>query len=356
MSLFIFLVVVIFCAYEVRGDVTCIGEDGKPVDMFIMYKLPRSAAKPGSRFLYLDSNSLKFRSSKHHVSSTTSPIGRTLQQIYKEYKTNNGAGSNKLAHIFYNDAPTNMKQYDRSYGHTKGQLAFDETSGFWVIQNVPKFPTPAAQGYKYPKTGFKYGQMMICVSFKTTSFKEIGMQLSYTKPNIYDSNLPAQWQETYSEIHDIIQGKFSESKSSTSRLAQLISLNGEKYLHFGKNAKFGHDLYHTFVATELKVNLNVATWQHGKKNLGPSCKGTYRVTDIRKVKIDVPTRSPISFLNLEDHSKYVISEKNDKPYVCVGDINRQYSQFSRGGGCICIKNLQLWEQFHSMIDTVDECK
>lgn len=342
---------------KVQSKVTCIGENGDPVDMFIIYKLPRVAAYPGSRYLYLDSNDLNFRPSKHHISSVDSSIGKTLQQIYIEYNGNNmgiKSGSDKIAHIFYNDGVPKAPKYDHAFGHTKGEVGFDKETGFWVIQSVPNFPSRVAEGYIYPRTGFKYGQMMMCISFKSSMFHAIGDQLKLAKPHIYDSNLPAGWENTYKEIYDVIKGNFLEA-SPSSNLATLTSLKGKKYLHFSKNAKYGHDLYHHFVAPTLKSNLIVETWQHGKNNIGPSCNGSFSVIDIRKVNIKAHGKS-YSFLTYDDHSKYVISEKSDLPYVCVGGINRQYSQFKRGGGCICLKNIQLWEQFHSLIDRTDVCK
>ena len=46
----------------------------------------------------------------------------------------------------------------------------------------------------------------MCISFQSTAFKDIGLQLMYTKPHIYDSNLPNGWETEYKEIDDIIKG------------------------------------------------------------------------------------------------------------------------------------------------------
>ena len=197
-NLFIILLIV-STTVEVGGDIGCIGEDGKQVDMFIIFKLPNITAEPGNQYLYLDSNNMKFKLGGKEVSSVLSPPGRTLNQIYKEYvvKTDYvrndetgiySKGSKDLAHIFYNDGVPEM-DYDHSFGHTKGELAFNTKSGFWIIQTVPNFPNRTFEGYDYPRTGHKYGQIMLCVTFKAESFNTILSQLKYHKPHIYDGNL-----------------------------------------------------------------------------------------------------------------------------------------------------------------------
>ena len=93
-----------------------------------------------------------------------------------------------------------------SSGHTKGALAFDEESGFWLISSVPKYPNGAGVGYEYPQTGYIYGQLMICITFKSTSFNDIGLQLLYNNPHVYDSNLPEAWGKDYPNLKDLLKG------------------------------------------------------------------------------------------------------------------------------------------------------
>ena len=49
-----------------------------------------------------------------------------------------------------------------------GALAFDHTSGFWIVSSVPRFPTPVKDGYKYKDEQTKYGQTILCVSVDKT--------------------------------------------------------------------------------------------------------------------------------------------------------------------------------------------
>ena len=71
---------------------------------FIMYKLPRVAAWPGNRYVYSDQTDMKFRASHKRISTDTSPVAKTLEQVYSEYDGDGlNAGSQNVAHIFYND-------------------------------------------------------------------------------------------------------------------------------------------------------------------------------------------------------------------------------------------------------------
>ena len=78
-------------------------------------------------------------------------------------------------------------------GHTKGVIAFDDNTGFWLVHSVPKYPPyPESGKYGYPATGEKFGQSFLCVSIGTPKTAElIGQQFLYNHPYVYAYNLPA---------------------------------------------------------------------------------------------------------------------------------------------------------------------
>ena len=80
-------------------------------------------------------------------------------------------------------------------------------------------------------------------------------------------------------------------------------------------------MYHDFVAPNLHSNLLTETWQHGT-TIGPSCDGDYTVLDIIKLDVRLPVQN-FSFVNYDDHSKFVVANKSGEPFVCIGDINRE---------------------------------
>lgn len=91
-------------------------------------------------------------------------------------------------------------------GHTKGGLAFDEESGFWLIHSVPKYLNPVQEGYSYPHSGCKFGQTFICLTFNTSTFDRVGLQLRFNNPHIHDSNLPEQWADIFPNMQSLIKG------------------------------------------------------------------------------------------------------------------------------------------------------
>lgn len=76
----------------------------------------------------------------------------------------------------YNDEPTNGKT-TFTLGHSKGMVVADNSSGFWLVHSVPKFPKLPYQNnnsYMYPTTGVKYGQSFLCVSMVAKELDKVG--------------------------------------------------------------------------------------------------------------------------------------------------------------------------------------
>lgn len=77
--------------------------------------------------------------------------------------------------IVYNDEPTNIPMKS-TVGHSKGVLAADNSTGFWLVHSVPKFPQLPYQqnSYMYPSTGVKYGQSFLCMSMLAEELDKVG--------------------------------------------------------------------------------------------------------------------------------------------------------------------------------------
>lgn len=339
-------------AYIEGKRVSCLDDKGNPVDWYIAYKLPRYVPNPiqdGYGYLYLDARSNGFITSKFSAADTSSAMGATLQQVYK----NSHQEADSMAYVFYNDAnPEGQEFFD--YGHSKGDLAFTMDGGFWLVHSVPKYPNRTNVGYSYPHSGTYYGQMFFCVNFNSSAFDTIGKQLRFNGPHVHDSQLPTAMAEKFPNIKSLLDGDFILDVPYNMS-AKLVSSAGKDFIHFAKNKNFGADLYAAFVAPSLKTNLLAETWQHGSSKTGPSCDTQFTVENI--IRLDVKSNADdYPFANYEDHSKYVLSKTSDSPFVCIGDINRMETQFKRGGGTLCTKDYQIWTVFKSVVTEIESCR
>ncbi|VDN35379.1 unnamed protein product [Cylicostephanus goldi] len=165
------------------------------------------------------------------------------------------------------------------FGHTKGTIFFDSTSGVWLIHSVPKFPPP--DHYEYPATGHDYGQTMLCLSFNYAALEGIGellppvptscgilsvvaTQLYYNKPDIYSSQLPTKMAADFPVLAQVIAGKYKQGEPYFNTLT-LTTINGQKFTSFAKSNQFNNDLYDGLVAPVLQTDLIAETWRRGSE-------------------------------------------------------------------------------------------
>ncbi|XP_028405784.1 plancitoxin-1-like [Dendronephthya gigantea] len=330
---------------QIHSAVSCVGENGKYVDWFIVYKLPkikesaRRYVTMGLGYAYMDSETKQFTLSDKSIGSNVSAVGYTLQQIY--------AAANGTGYIMYNDEdPEGHQPLNR--GHTKGDLAFDKTSGFWLIHSVPTFPPCATKSYNYPESGEIYGQSFICVTFNYSVFNEIGNQLLYNGPNIYDNFLPEYLASGVPNIQKAIDGKYKYNKPYEN-VVKLKSAGGTTHTSFAKSKYFESDLYSNLVAPFYDTDLLVETWQNGAGKLPPNCSAL-TVENVSEIRL-----AGESFKETKDHSKWTVSKMASEELVCIGDINRMKSQFKRGGGTLCTNNADIWKAFREAVTSFKSC-
>uniref|UniRef100_A0A0B7A617 Uncharacterized protein n=1 Tax=Arion vulgaris TaxID=1028688 RepID=A0A0B7A617_9EUPU len=51
----------------------------------------------------------------------------------------------------------------------------------------------------------------------------------------------------------------------------------------------------------------------------------------------------------------VLKYNSLQKWTCVGDINRMISQFTRGGGTLCLQNSSVWTSFYNSVTGYDPC-
>ncbi|KIH57045.1 deoxyribonuclease II [Ancylostoma duodenale] len=267
--------------------------DGEDVDWFAALKYPANVdERRGRSFVYFDSSQKGWKLSPQPINSTESAIGATVNQIYGMDKT-------RMFGIAYNDdVPGTHVNGDR--GHSKGVALFDESVGFWMLHSVPNYPPPG----------------------------------------------------TAPVLEDVVSKKsLKRSDAVYTTIRGIETLGGRKVKGFSKHKKFQLDLWHDFIALNLHTDMAVETWRNGAaKDVGSQCGGGANVYDVNNIAL-----LGRSFSSSKDHSKWGVSMSEKVPAVCIGDVNRQESQFKRGGGAVCIEDRTLWKTFRESVTDFDGC-
>jgi deoxyribonuclease-2 len=237
----------------------------------------------------------------------------------------------------------------------------DKDSGFWLIHSIPRFAQIPTKKYEYPSSGKNNGQTALCISFKTKDEgSDIVTQLKYMGINMYDFFTTKDVLSIVTNINELKESrpKLAGDKRST----PVDSVGGTAFTSFARSKKGASsgDLYETYVAPKLKHNMFVETWRRGAGNpLNSSCKTPFKVNNINAIKLNFSKDSKLSDSSdwpyIRDHSKWGMSDAEDNPFVCIGDINRMASQNNRGGGTVCVKNANLWQRFRDSIYELDPC-
>lgn len=329
------------------GTLTCYGDSGQPVDWFVVYKLPAhsrpgAGAPTGLRYKYLDEGSGGWRDGAGPIDSLEGAVGRSLRPLY--------GNTSQLAFLLYNDQPPNNSgtQNSSSRGHTKGVLLLDKEGGFWLIHSVPGFPPSDA--YSWPPNAHKYGQTLLCVSFPFDQFSKIGRQLNYTYPNVYAHKLEGIFIKKLPDLEEVVNGHHVRHRPWNSSVT-LTSKAGTIFQSFAKFGKFGDDLYSGWLAEALGSNLQVQFWQHSPGILSSNCSGAQKVLDVTQVAFPGPAGP--TFNTTDDHSKWCVAPEG--PWACVGDMNRNRGEESRGGGILCTRLPALWKAFQPLVKAWEPC-
>ncbi|XP_004616852.2 deoxyribonuclease-2-alpha-like [Sorex araneus] len=333
------------------GTLTCIGDSGKPVDWFVIYKLPakcqNGTGEPvpdGLRYKYLDAKTDSWQDGVGPINSLKGALGLSLRPLYEK-------NANQLAFLLYNDQPPNALLTEAppvTRGHAKGLVLLDQVEGFWLIHSVPRFPPPArTQAYRWPSNAFRYGQTLLCVSFPLTQFRNIGKQLAYTYPLVYDSQLEGKFREKLPELEDVIRGQHV-SQAPWNSSVTLTSRAGATFWSFAKYTNFGVDLYSGWLAAALSSKLRVQFWR--RKVIPSHCSGPYQVYDVTQISFPGgPT-----YNSTKDHSKWCVAQ--DKPWTCVADLNRNSGGYLRSGGALCAQMPNLWNAFKALVKAWEPCQ
>ncbi|XP_060629815.2 deoxyribonuclease-2-beta isoform X2 [Anolis sagrei] len=311
-------------------DISCINQDGKPVDWYILYKFPKhmhyNTSGTGLEYMFMDSLTPDWKQSEYFINMTESALGQTLQQLYQTYKSK----KNSTAYVIYNDGPPNKMNYSWTHGHSKGFLLLDQSQGFWVIHSIPEFPPFPEDGYGYPPSGKYNGQTVFCLSFQHNQFAEIEL-FNLQRLCVGSKMPPVPWKQ---------------------RLTKLQSSQGEMLFSFAKTHSDHEDIYAAWMAQTLQTDFLIESWQHKGHRLFSNCSLPYHVYNIKQIQ--TPWNS--SFLSYYDHSKWCVSLKPEDQWTCIGDLNYAAQQAKRSGGFVCTQNQNIYKAFRSLVFSYYCCR
>lgn len=336
------LVLFIVCEVVYAAGLTCKDMNGNKVDWYYVYKLPKITKHPhpfiekGVAFYSLDNYQQKFQLSESSMEERSQPIAQTLQQIYDQ--------PHMIAYYMYNDQPPDGTE-KHSRGHTKGVVAYDDNTGFWMIHSLPKFPRKDT--YQWVDNASPNGQSILCVSVNSSEMEKIANQMLFNYPNVYSSNLPPDKVGIAPTFQKVVNGVHVENPPWTHKVS-LESCDRQNFTHYAKFNSFGKDLYLDMVAPDLQSNLLVETWQR-LRPLPSNCSFGYCVQNIRAIQF---SSLAVEFNSTKDHSKWAVSDARDK-VICVGDINRAHSQYQRAGGTLCTSLPNVWQQYRDSVAQVE---
>lgn len=336
------------------AGVVCRDNDGNAVDWYYASKLPRNETDPNPDIAYGDAYTFMLSSqpglydwtlSTIGADSEQSMMGRTLSPIYTDSR------SPDLVFVLYNDEdPDGNTSFTK--GHSKGVLAADQDGGFWMVQNVPKYPGWADGPYTYPSSGHMYGQGFLCFTINVDQVDKIGTQFQYSIPNIFDYAMPSWSQTAFPNLYDAVVNEKEVQSEPWYSIIDIISSGGVTFTSFSKHINYGKDVYADLIAPTLNTNLSVETWNHGDDELPSECS-PYHVHNIDAVYV-----SPVNYTfdNYYDHSKWAVAPDDATvPWICVGDNNRMESQESRAGVTVCQQAAEPWSAYTRSVAAVEMC-
>lgn len=320
-------------------NISALDENGKPVDWWFLYKIPKLTQDAGNdsttgyEYIYFDPKIEKVIKSDNMLTSGKGALDLTLKSIFSK-------PASTIGWILYNDEmPSGAARPDvSSFGHTKGVIAFDTASktAIWILHSWPKYADPQALALPTPE----YGQTYLCLSLDINTANKIAAQMiNHQEPQVFLPRVPASLPKT-DALYTLTQ-PLNPNATGDADVIELKTRGGLDFKVIAKNRKWGKDFWNDLVGPTLKVDMNDETWIRGKIPPTLDSDGIHKTFDVKYIDLSpLQIGVPWAWPETHDHAKWGIGVDSD--WICVGDINRMVSQEKRGGGTIAFQCKPLW--------------
>ncbi|KAF5402234.1 Deoxyribonuclease II [Paragonimus heterotremus] len=211
------------------GAVSCLDDDGNPIEWFIGYKFPSSY-----EYAVLTPGSTSWNKSVKYIHQD-GMMKNTFESMYRLKDS-----PNSFYGMYNDEKPDELLLTSRYWwGHMKGALGFElGKGGFWLIHSIPKLSEETGT-YKYPHTGRVYGQHFFCVSLPDAYVAQIVTQLTIARPLFQDTYLAPKLTELYPNLSLLLNN--SLVRSTPHSVVNFSSAHGGlKMKHFSKSLSYGH--------------------------------------------------------------------------------------------------------------------
>ncbi len=193
-------------------------------------------------------------------------------------------------------------------------VSYDEKGGYWLIHSVPEFPPKSQLGYSYPEAALQHAHIHMCISLRKGQMENIGNQLLYTGPYIYDQSVPQSFRSENLDMslkHEHINHMAMKSKYRQ----KFLSVGGQEFFHFAKSVKFQGEIYDSWLVPYYRSDFFAQCGKKVQGQIESLCRSYFKVLNIQKIKI-----GGLEYPAEDDHSKWAITPANH--YICIGDVDR----------------------------------
>ena len=321
---------------------SCKTYNNKNVDWFAAIKVPKikdriSTHESGLGYFYRDASSKFIEGPGDLNQNSDNPLYYTLSPMY--------SGVSDIGYILVSDQPPNGKSVSATRAHQKGVMIFDKDNGIYLEHSVPRFPPDPAttKTYSFPDSGVTYGQSFLCLTLEHSDLDQVLKTYLVNFPYVYSQNIPSYASSKMPTITKLLNQEWNKKDMT---IVSDVKAGRTEFKLYGKHRKWGLDLYHDLLAPSIKADIFAESWPNGVGTMNSDCSGSYRAYNVLHLSF-----SSIDWKRTKDHSKWGVASTT----VCIGGINRQESQKTRGGGAFCVKDTSLSLEMKGFIDQYEKC-